>query len=335
VQAVQAAIVGLTRKAAETPRFAPIMWCKTIRTRRSQMCKKISAICCALVIVTVVYSLDIDKAKAALNGGSFIPALVDYGFTEQQINSWAVGKTYIPFCLQQIRSGTLAAEAATTMLKNTSGAIGEISTNDMIKMEQFFKDMAMASAQLRNEENAERIAAEKSRAEAYQRYEQERRRDEEAARIREAEEAERERQEYARRQEQRRQEAERNQRNKEQYAKSLGCLDYIDEGLIVTQAQITPANFDLAKKALIIPESNDLNYTVSNIVGNYVIYTAVIRGNVYQIALLAEKGKVYPSGSKFDIKSVYQITGVERFSKIFGGNIDIIVIKRKGENPFY
>ncbi|MDR2446784.1 MAG: hypothetical protein LBD58_05785 [Treponema sp.] len=114
----------------------------------------------------------------------------------------------------------------------------------------------------------------------------------------------------------------------------MGCLDYIDEWLIVTQAQTTPANFDLAKKALIIPESNDLNYTVSHIVGNYVIYTAVIRGNVCQIALLAEKGKVYPSGSKFDIKSVYQITGVERFSKIFGGNVDIIVVERKGEILF-
>ncbi|MDR0558386.1 MAG: hypothetical protein LBG43_11095, partial [Treponema sp.] len=240
------------------------------------MCKKFSAVCCALVIVTAVYSLDFDKAKTALNGGSFIPVLVDYGFTEQQINSWTVGKIYIPFYLQQIRSGTLTAEAATTMLKNTSGAIGEISINDMIKMEQFFKDMATAADQLRNEENAERTAAEKSRTEAYQRYEQEKRQAEEAARIREAEEAEIERQEYAKRQEQRRQEAERNQRSKEQYAKSLGCLDYIDEGLIVTQAQITSANFDLAKKALIIPESNDLNYTVSNIVGNYVIYTAVI-----------------------------------------------------------
>ncbi|MDR2446785.1 MAG: hypothetical protein LBD58_05790 [Treponema sp.] len=83
------------------------------------MCKKINAICCALVIVTAVYSLDFDKAKTALNGGAFIPALVDYGFTERQINSWAVGKTYIPFYLQQIRSGTLTAEAATTMLKNT------------------------------------------------------------------------------------------------------------------------------------------------------------------------------------------------------------------------
>jgi hypothetical protein len=51
--------------------------------------------------------------------------------------------------------------------------------------------------------------------------------------------------------------------------------------------------------------------------------------------LLAEKGKTYPSGSKFDIKSVYQITGVERFSKTFGGNADIIVIERKGKNPFY
>jgi hypothetical protein len=297
--------------------------------------KKIGAICCALVIVTAGYSLDFDKAKTALNGGSFIPALVDYGFTERQINSWAVGKTYIPFYLQQIRSATLTAEAAITMLKNTSVAMGEISTSDMIKMERFFKDMAMAAVQLREEENAERIAAEKSRAEAYQRYEQERRRDEEAARIREAEEAEIERQEYAKRQERRRREVERNQRNKEQYAKSLGCLDYIDEGLIVTQAQITPANFDLAKKALIIPESNDLNYTVSNIVGNYVIYTAVIRGNVYQLALLAEKGKAYPSGSKFDIRSVYQITGVERFSRVLGGNADIIVVERRGENPFY
>jgi hypothetical protein len=118
------------------------------------------------------------------------------------------------------------------------------------------------------------------------------------------------------------------------YAVSLGFLDYIDD-VILTQVEITPSNFELAKKMMVIPSLNDEQYRVSTTVDNFVIYTAVINGRIWQIALIAERGLTYPSSTKFDIKSVYQFTGTNRFSRVLGGTADIITIKRIGGNPFY
>jgi hypothetical protein len=153
-------------------------------------------------------------------------------------------------------------------------------------------------------------------------------------RMQRAIEDEKRRQEFQREQEARQQAQLKKEQERKQYAESLGCLDYIDEGLLVTQAQITPSNFELAKKMLIIPDSNDTNYRVSSTTGQYIVYMAVIHGVVYQIALIADQGLTYPSGSHFDIKSVYQITGTQKFTKVLGGDADIIVIKRLGNNPF-
>jgi hypothetical protein len=52
-------------------------------------------------------------------------------------------------------------------------------------------------------------------------------------------------------------------------------------------------------------------------------------------SLFRDKLLTYPSGTKFDIKSVYQFTGTNRFSRVLGGTADIISIKRIGGNPFY
>jgi hypothetical protein len=153
-------------------------------------------------------------------------------------------------------------------------------------------------------------------------------------RAKEAAEGERIRHEYAVEQAKRQQQKEQMEAERREYAVSLGCLDYIDD-VILTQTEITPSNFELAKKMMLIPSLNDEQYRVSTTIDNFVIYTAVINGKVWQIALTAESDLVYPSGTKFDIKSVYQITGTNRFSRIIGGTADIITIKRLGKNPFY
>jgi hypothetical protein len=153
-------------------------------------------------------------------------------------------------------------------------------------------------------------------------------------RAKDAAEGERIRQEYAAEQARRQQLKEQREAERREYAVSFGCLDYIDD-VILTQTEITPSNFELVKKLMVIPSLNDEQYRVSTMVDNFVIYTVVINGKVWQIALTAEKGLTYPSGTKFDIKSVYQVTGTNRFSRVIGGTADIITIKRIGTNPFY
>jgi hypothetical protein len=152
-------------------------------------------------------------------------------------------------------------------------------------------------------------------------------------RAKEAAEGEKIRQEYAAEQAKKQEQKEQMEAERRKYAESFGCLDYVDD-VILTQAEITPSNFELAKKVMIIPSFNDEQYRVLAAVDDFIIYTADINGRVWQVALFADKGFTYPSGTKFDIKSVYQNIGTKRFSGVLGGSADIITLKRLGKNIF-
>jgi hypothetical protein len=246
-----------------------------------------------MMIVTAfsVYSIDAEKAKKALAEGVYIPALMDYGFTEQQIRSWRIAGSYLS---SYFTPNSIYSDPSMTigMIRNCI-QLGEITANDMTKIEQFLKDI-------------------------YAFWLNERRQTEEASRQR-AQAAE----------EQKAQAQEQRERELVQYAKTFGLVDFVD-GILETLAEITPNNLDLAKKVMIVPNDVDQLYSVQNIVDGYVIYSAVLQGRVYQVALVAERGKSYPSKSQIDLYSVYKVDGARRFARTLGGSADIIVISRLG-----
>lgn len=131
------------------------------------MKKTIGVICLFLFSVSLAYSIDTEKARKAiaeysyLNTYSYIPVLVDYGFTERQIKSWVVTGTYLGWYLQQLAPlltgyGTPNPDIAITTIQNTGAAVGELSARDMANMERFIRDMADAAMQLRDAALAER-----------------------------------------------------------------------------------------------------------------------------------------------------------------------------------
>jgi len=255
--------------------------------------KKIVILGCLIFVgVFSVHSLDSEKARKAVMEQDYIPALMDYGFSEQQIRSWRIIGAHITEYLRQLRGGFGDRNTTATVIRSRI-QLGEITANDMIKIEQFLADI-----------------------EAFWRVE--RPREEEAARQR----AQAEEQRRAQAREQQEQELKR-------YAESFGLIDYVD-GIIETQMEITPNNLELLKKLMIIPNEVDQLYSVQSLVDGYVIYSAVLRGTVYQVALVPERGKIYPANSQIDLNSVYKVTGTQRFSRLLGGAADIIVISRLG-----
>jgi len=217
--------------------------------------------------------------------------LVSFFCSEQQIRSWRITGSYLS---NYFRPNSNYADPTMTigMIRNCI-QLGEINTNDMTKIEQFLKDIYSFWVNERQQ----------------------------------AEEASRQRAQVA--EEQKRQAQEQREQELLQYAKTFGLVDFVD-GILETLTEITPNNLDLAKKMMLVPNDIDQLYSVQNIVDGYVIYSAVLRGVVYQVALLAERGKSYPSNSQLDLNSVYKIEKTMRFARILGGSADIIVISRLG-----
>jgi hypothetical protein len=253
------------------------------------------AIILSFIIIAItfpLYSLDAEKAKKAFAEGEYIPALMDYGFTEQQIKSWRITASYLRSYFRQ-NSGYTNPTIIITSIKNSCIQLGEITKKDMVKIEQFLQDMYSFSV---NEQ---------------------RQKEEDLHKKKQAEE------------ERKTQEREQYKREQVQYAQTFGLIDFV-EGIWETIMEITSSNFELAKKVMIVPNEFDQLYSVQNIVNGYVIYSAVLHGKVHQVALVQENGKVYIANSQIDIDSVYKIEGTIRFNRVLGGNADIVVISRLG-----
>jgi hypothetical protein len=130
--------------------------------------KRAIAILVMLVLSVSVYSLDIEKARKAIieytpTNPSYISMLTDYGFTEQKMKAWRYTGIYIGWYLQQLAPilngyGQPNPDMAMTTIRNTGGAMGELSAQELTNMEQFIKDMAEATIQLRDIALAERQA---------------------------------------------------------------------------------------------------------------------------------------------------------------------------------
>lgn len=246
-----------------------------------------------IMIVTTIsaYSLDTEKAKKALAKGDYIPALMDYGFKEKQIKAWRfAGKCLSDYFKVKRKSN----HTLTQTIQSIKTCIPrEISEKDMIGIEQFLNDIH--SFWLDEEHQKEETTRQKIQAE----------------------------------EERKTQERERYKQEQEQYAKTFGLITFV-EGIMETIAEITPKNFDLAKKVMIIPNDFDQLYSVQNIVNGHVIYSAVSQGVVHQVALVLESGRAYLANSPLDLNSIYKIQGTMRFTRALGGAIDIIVISRLG-----
>jgi hypothetical protein len=220
---------------------------------------------------------------------------MDYGFTEQQITSWSafVRNTIRNYLAELKNNGRYADVTGTTMALQMAVRNREITENDRTKIDLFLKEIdAFWKNELSRGEDASRQRAQAAEAQRAQAREQ---REQELMR----------------------------------YAGTFGLIDFVD-GILETLTEITPNNLDLAKKMMIVPNDVDQLYSVQNIVDGYVIYSAVLRGSVYQVALAAERGKSYPTNSQIDLNSVYKVERTMRFARVLGGSADIVVISRLG-----
>jgi hypothetical protein len=259
--------------------------------------KKIVILAFIMIVAAFsIHSLDSEKAKKAVSEGEYIPALMDYGFTEQQIRSWStsVGITIRDYLTDLKRNGRYArGRTLATMELQMAVRNREITENDRTKIDLFLEDI---EAFWKNELSREEEAA-KQRAQAAEA--------------------------------QRAQERARVVQEQRQYAKSFG-LDDCWDGIYDLLINITPENFERAKRRMIIPENPDQAFSVQSVVDGYVIYSMIIGGRVHQVALKAERGKTYPANGQIDVNSVYKIEETRRFARAIGGTIDIIVISRLG-----
>lgn len=291
------------------------------------MKKLFLSLCAVLVLTASAFSIDFEKAEKAIREYSwtkqttYIAVLVDYGFTEEQVKSWRITGVFIGNYIGQLQGilngyGVANQEMALMSIRNNAGK--ELSADDLAKVEQFIKDITAVAIQLRDNAQAAKAKKDMEIAENLARKREEDRRLEE--------EKDRAREEERRKEDERKQLiARQHVESLNRYAASFGLSGY-SEGILYSQANL---NFDDYKATLIIPNDFDRDYTVKNIIGQYVIYSLVSRGKSYRVAVLAEKGKIYPAESRLDISSVYKVVGVERFNQVFlGGTVDILVLQR-------
>jgi hypothetical protein len=119
------------------------------------------------VFISVIHSIDTDKARKAIaeysyiNQYSYASLLADYGFTEKQIKAWTATGTYIGWYLQQLSPllngyGEANPDMAITTIRNTGLQSGELSKKDVANIERFILDMAEAAIKMKNIALAER-----------------------------------------------------------------------------------------------------------------------------------------------------------------------------------
>ena len=115
---------------------------------------------------------------------------------------------------------------------------------------------------------------------------------------------------------------------KNNYAKSLGYDNGISDGIISMVGKITSgkSNLQSATKLLIRKTSND-NFKVSNIIDEYVIFQTFRNYDLVQIAVIKEPNEIYIDQSILKGK-YFAIIGRQQFTKVFGGNSEILVLKR-------
>ena len=115
---------------------------------------------------------------------------------------------------------------------------------------------------------------------------------------------------------------------KNNYAKSLGYDGGISDGIISMVGKITSgkSNLQSAAKLLIRKTSND-NFKVSNIIDEYVIFQTFRNYDLVQIAVIKEPNEIYIDQSILKGK-YFAIIGRQQFTKVFGGNSEILVLKR-------
>ena len=112
------------------------------------------------------------------------------------------------------------------------------------------------------------------------------------------------------------------------YAKSLGYDGGISDGIISMVGKITSgkSNLQSAAKLLIRKTSND-NFKVGNIIDKYVIFQTFRNYDLVQIAVVKEPNEIYIDQSILKGK-YFAIIGREQFTKVFGGNSEILVLKK-------
>jgi len=247
-----------------------------------------------IAVIFTAYSLDPEKARRAVTEQNYIPALIDYGFTEQQIRAWrTVGSTLTNYLTELNRNGRLARRDATSMTLQMCVLNREITENEKTRIDQFLIDIESFWL-------SELSRADETRRQGVQAAEAQREQD----RLRWLLE-------------------------QEQYAQSFG-LDNAYGGIFNFITNVNSENFERARRRMIIPENPDQAFAVRNIIDDYVIYSMTVGSRLYEVALLPESGKSYPVNSQIDVNSVYKVEGIQRFNRAYRGTADLIVISRLG-----
>ena len=115
---------------------------------------------------------------------------------------------------------------------------------------------------------------------------------------------------------------------RDDWAKSLGYGGGISEGIISTIRKITSGklSFEEAGQYLIKKSPGD-TFKVGNIIENYVIFQTFRNYDLVQIAVIKDSSETYIDGSILRGKH-FAIIGRQQFTKILGGNTEILVLKR-------
>ena len=115
---------------------------------------------------------------------------------------------------------------------------------------------------------------------------------------------------------------------KNDYAKSLGYDGGMSDGILSMVEKITSGRSSLqnAGRFLINKTPND-NFKVGNIIDDYVIFQVFRNYDLTQIALVKESSETYIDKSVLKGK-YFAVIGRQQFTKVFGGNLEILVLKR-------
>ena len=122
----------------------------------------------------------------------------------------------------------------------------------------------------------------------------------------------------------------RNKRNaakERNYARSIGYKD-LKYGIKSTIRKILSGEKSLNQsRGVLIKLSNRDSFTVSNIVGNYVIFNTFFGYELVQIAVVKSPEESYINKSRINGK-YFTVVGKNTFTDALGSNKEILVLKR-------
>ena len=121
--------------------------------------KKLTVFLFVFCSLVYAFPLDVADTRDILEGlktgnkNSYIPALMQYGFTEQKINAWRFTRTNIEIYLQQLIAGMdghpiPAPDMYIGNIKTVGEAAVELSSGDLDKINRFLNDFYLNSQNL-------------------------------------------------------------------------------------------------------------------------------------------------------------------------------------------